>query len=237
MKLPDLGLKLPDLPRPVAIASAAMVVSVFLFGVLYFTLGAGRDQAVEVNGRLTADLAQSQKNTKQVSEDFKYVSENQQKFEDLLQSERLVPHIRRAAVRQMQTLALRHGLNPRVFSYDFATAVDKAAVAAAAQAPAKPGAPAAAAALGAGPTYRINVESVTLKIGAPLDGQIYGFVRDLGTDFPGAAVVQSIDLQRPAKISSDVLNQLSRGEDSGVVTGEIKFLWRTAQANEPEKKP
>jgi hypothetical protein len=228
MKL-DLNVKLPDLPRSVALSVLVITASVVLFGISYFTLGEAHDEAIVTNGRLIAQVAKTQKDIGTAQDDFQYVTENQERFEALLQSDRLVPHVRRAAVRQMQTLALQRRLS--ALNYDFAVVGEKSAAAVGSQAPNQ------TAPDGKSSSYRINVESVELKVGAPLDGQIYGFIQDLGKSFPGAAIVQSVELHRAPKVTQEMLTQVSRGEDSHLVNGEIRFLWRTAQANDSEKKP
>ncbi len=226
MKLPTLAVKLPDLPKPVAVAAAVIAASLVLFGILLPVLGGAADDAVIANGRLTNDIAQATKDLKEASDDYRYVTDNLAKFEALLQSDRLVPHTRRAAVRQMTTLAVQHGLT--TLNYDFVMAGDKSLAAVTSQVQAKSTNSQEIA-------YRVNVESVDLKLGAPLDGLIYSFLVDLSRDFPGAAVIQSITLERAPKVTDEILQLLAQGQDAGLVKGDVKILWRTAQAIEPAK--
>jgi hypothetical protein len=84
--------------------------------------------------------------------------------------------------------------------------------------------------------YRVSTESIKIKLGSPLDGQVYGFAADLRRNFPGAVVLTSLKLARPPKLDPDMLAQLNKG--GGLVSGEMELLWRTALANAPgEKKP
>jgi len=43
-------------------------------------------------------------------------------------------------------------------------------------------------------------------------------------------------MQRASTVSENMLDNVSQGQDSGIVSGDIKVTWRTAQANEPDKK-
>src|SRR5690242_14604256 len=110
MKLPSLSLKLPDLPKHVAIATSIIVACLVLVGVLVPTLGAATDDAIADNARLTNQISQAKKDLTTVADDFKFVSDNKEKFEALLQGDRLIPHTGRTAVRQLQALALQDGL-------------------------------------------------------------------------------------------------------------------------------
>ena len=220
MKLPDLPIKLPDLPKKVAISAVIIVASAVLSGVLLPTLGANRDRAIADNGKLQTQIAQLGKNIEQVRADYKYVTENREKFEALLQSERLIPHTRRDAAQRLQALALKDGVTS--LTWDMATAGDRSLAAVASQAKTD--------------AYRVSVESIALHIGAPLDGPVYRFLVDLNNDFPGAAVVASVDLGRTEKLTNEIIDRLGHGGDSGLVKGEVKMLWRTAQATDSEKK-
>ena len=216
-----IDLKLPDIPRKAGIGLSLLLVSGLLFGALFFTIGVSRDEAIVENARLEASIAQTRRDTAQVVEDVNFVNENQQRFEALIQGERLVPHTRRDAARRMQAAALARGLT--LLAYDFNTAPANSAAAVTSQAQ--------------GTNYRVNVEGITMKLGSPLDGQIYKFLLDLKSEFPGAVVLQSLELQRAVAITSVMLDQISRGADAGLVQGEAKLIWRTAQSNDPAKKP
>lgn len=216
-----IDLKLPDVPRKVATALGLLVGSGVLFGALFFTIGVQRDDAIAENSRLQTTIAQTRRDTTQAVEDVKFVNENLQRFEALIQGERLVPHTRRDAGRRIQAAAVARGLT--VLSYDFNAAPANSAVAVTSQAQ--------------GTNYRVNLEGISMKLGSPLDGQIYKFLLDLRSEFPGAAILQSLELQRAPAVTSVMLDQISRGADAGLVQGEAKLIWRTAQSNDPAKKP
>ncbi len=210
-----------DLPRKTAISLVVILCSTVLFGLLYPTLGGIQESAHAENDKLKRDIDQTRRNAQQSKVDKEFVLENKDKYEALLAGDRLVPHARRAAVRQLTELAQARGLS--TLQYSFAAAGDQSATKVRSQ-------PASG-------DYRVSVEEVDLKIGAPLDTQLLEFVYDLGDNFPGAAVVQSIQLDRVPKITDDMLDKVSGGgQDAGLVTGEVKFTWRTAQANEDDKK-
>jgi hypothetical protein len=216
MKLPDLPFKLPDMPRKAAIGFGLVGTSLVLFVALFFTLGTWRDNAIQENADLKNNLAKSKANLEQSQTDVKFVSENRESYERLLQSDQLVPHTRLTAVRRMQEVAQIHGLTQ--LNYDFNTAADTSLTAVASQ-----------------PTsgdYRVNVEAIKLNVGAPVDGKIYGFLYDVADNFPGAIVVQSVSLTRAPKVSSEMLDLVSQNQDSGLVKGEVLLLWRTAQSTD-----
>ncbi|MHB1207027.1 MAG: hypothetical protein ACYCZX_15765 [Rhodospirillaceae bacterium] len=220
MKLPQFSMKLPDLPRPVAISVGIMIVSAAAFGVLLPTLGLSRDEAIAESADMQTQIAGLTKDFGTAKQDRQFVLENQSRYEVLLQSDRLVPHTRRDAVQHMQQLARARGLT--TLNYDFIAAGEKSVAATTSQAKTS--------------AYRVNVENITLRLGAPLDGAIYGFIADIANSFPGAAIVASIDMERAPKVTPEMLAMVSRGQDSGLVKGEVKLLWRTAQINDAEKK-
>jgi len=219
MKLPDLPFKLPDLPRHVMLSIAVIAGSAVFYVVLLLTLASSRDAAVTDFSRLEAESAQLKKNLAQSKADFSFVQENREKYDALMKSDRLVPHTRVTAVRRLQELARREGLT--TLNYEFSGGGETS--------------PAAAMSQGASGDYRVNVETIKLKVGAAVDGKIYRFLRDISNDFPGAAVVQVVDLARAPAVSADALNSVAAGRESLLVTGEVTFLWRTAQAT--DKKP
>jgi hypothetical protein len=174
MKLADLSLRLPDVPRHVAISSVGIVASIVLFAALYFTIGTSLVQAKADNTRLKSAIAQASKSIEQVNQDYAFVTENLQRFEALLQGERLVPHTRRDATERLQELAKQYGVSS--LNWTITPFGDLSVATATSQ----------SKSLG----YRVNAESIALKIGAPLDGQIYKFVSALTRDFPGGGCDQ-----------------------------------------------
>lgn len=207
---------LSEIPRHVLLSVGVIVGAGAIFAVLLFVLGGARDAAVADNARLTSEIQRTQTAIAQAQGDHDYVRTNQAKYEDLLKSDRLVPHSRRAAVVELQRIAQRRGLTS--LGYSFSAAASNSLQSVSAQ-------PATAA-------YRLSVEDVLLKVGAPVDGAIYGFVSDISQAFPGAAVVELVTLKRAPRITDQALAALAEGRDSGLVSGEIKLSWRTAQAQE-----
>lgn len=224
MKVPKLSVKsidfkLPDLPKPVMISVSVIAASLLLFLLLLPTLGAARDTAEADVIRLRNDVSTTQKNLRQSRDDYDFVLTNQQRFEALMASDKLIPHTRRTAIRQMQTLALEFGLTG--LNYNFQAAGLQAPEAVTAQ-PKSGG-------------YRVYIENIELTVGSPLDQSIYSFIAALHDDFPGAMVVSDYELSRAQSISTEALNLVSRGEDSKLVQGKIKYSWRTAQKQDQEK--
>ena len=218
----DLGMKflVDRMPRRAAISVLILAGVLILFAILLPTLGGADDEANEHNASLKDEIAQITKNANQSREDRQFILDNQQKYDDLVHGDRLVPHTRRVAMAQMQKLALQRGLT--ALSYNFTSEGDRSPTAGAG----KP--------LSGG--YKVQVDKVELKVGAPLDNQIYDFVQDLNQSFPGAAVVEQVTMDRAPQLTTDALNQVSRGQDSGLVKGQVVFTWRTAQALDDKSK-
>lgn len=218
MKLPDIRIKIPDLPRKVMVAVSVLAGSLVSFGLLTEFLGGALDAAIAENARLKKAVDQATKDIKTVTSDHQFVIENTEYFEKLIKGDRLVPHTRRDAFKQLQSMAQEHGLTQ--LTADFGAANDRASQSAA-QTQAN--------------AYRVSAETIKLKVGSPLDGQVYRFIADLRQGFPGSAVLMSLKLGRPAKVTPALLAQISK--KGVIVEGEVELLWRTALANEPEKKP
>ena len=206
------------MPRKAAFASLVMIVTLVVFGVLFIFLGGYDDDQIEKNAALKGNLDKVTKNAKMTRDDRQFVLDNKDKYDELLRGDRLVPHTRRVAMSQLQTIALQRGLT--TLSSNFTVAAN----------PTTGGAATAAVSGG----YRVQVEKVDLKIGASLDTQAYEFMLVLNESFPGSAVIEEFKLDRAPEITTDALNQVARGKDSGLVRGELRFTWRTAQAQETE---
>ncbi|MBL8630201.1 MAG: hypothetical protein JNM81_11260 [Rhodospirillaceae bacterium] len=222
MKLPDLkniNFSIPNLPPPVMISASTIAGSLLLFLILYFTLGAAAESAQQQVTRLKADLGSTQGKLKQSKTDYEFVLANQDRFTALMSSDKLIPHTRRTAIRQLQALALETGLT--AMNYNF-QAVGLQAPDSVATQP-KSG------------DYRVYIETIELSVGAPLDSNIYAFVAAVHDEFPGATVVSEIDNKRAQIVKPEMLNAVSRGEDSKIVEGKIRYSWRTAQKEEPKK--
>jgi hypothetical protein len=223
MKLADLkalDFKLPNLPKPVMISLIVMGGCIVLFVILQLTLNAALGEAVNDVTRLKAELSKIQVALKQSKEDIEFINKNQDRFNALMESQKLIPHTRRTAVRQMQDLASEFGITS--LNYNFQAAGAQSPDAAAQQAKSD--------------LYKVYVENIELKIGAPLDGSIYSFIAGMHDDFPGSMVLTEVELARALVISPDMLEKAGKGEDSGLVTGTLKYSWRTAQQNKQDEK-
>jgi len=218
LKLPDL--KLPDWPKPVAISVTVIAASVLALLLLAPTLGAARNDAQSDVLRLRSELTQAQQNLRQAKDDYDFVVANRQRFESLMKSDKLIPHTRRTAIRQMQALALEFDITALNYSFQAVAGL----------------APEAALTQPQSGLYRVNVESVELTIGAPLDQSVYMFMAEIHENFPGSMVISELELERAQTISQEALTKVSRGEDSGLVKGKIKYTWRTAQQNKQDEK-
>jgi hypothetical protein len=208
------------MPRKTAFASVTMTATLIVFAIVFFVLGGAHDDALEQNASLKKSLDQTTRNAKQAKEDRQFVIENQTKYEELLNSDRLVPHTRRVALDKLEFLKKQDGLTS--VNYNFAAAGQRSAASAASQ-PVTGG-------------YKVQVETVELKIGAPLDTSVFDFLLDLGEKFPGSAVVETFAIERAAEITTDALNQVSQNREAGLVKGEVHLTWRTAQKEEDPAK-
>jgi hypothetical protein len=221
-KIRDLVFKfLADrMPRRV-VFSVLVLAALFLASLLLFPLlGGTHDSVLERNEQLKASINQTSRNLGQFKDDHQFAEKNLDKYLALIHSERLVPHTRRVATTELERLAIARGLTSLAYNFE---ASNKDGAAGALNNPVTGG-------------YVLQVDRIELTLGAPLDTQIYEFAMDLGDYFPGAAVVDRISLTRLPEVSTATLNQVSKGEDSGLVKGEISLTWRTAQAQESEQK-
>ena len=179
------------------------------------------DDAQTDNQRLTREIAQAQHNLSKAKGDYQFILDNKDVYDSLLKSDRLdPPHPPRGC--RASCRGSRSSAASRRWSYSFAAAGDQSLKSVTSQ-----------------PTsgqYHVSVENIELKVGAPLDTQIFDFVLDLAESFPGAAVVQYVEMRRAPEIGEGMLDNVSQGQESGIVSGDIKVTWRTAQANEPDKK-
>ncbi len=222
MKLPNIkaiSFSLPNLPKLVLVSIVAVTSALVLFGVLFFTLGEAKDRAEAETAKLKSELSSIQTKLKQSKDDYDFVLKNQTRFEELMASDKLIPHTRRTAIREMQALALEFGVTN--LNYNFQASGLQSADAASAQAKAT--------------DYRVYIENIELSVGAALDQSIYSFLAAAYDKFPGSIVVSSIELNRAPTVTTEMLNMVSRGEDSKIVQGKIKYVWRTAQKQEAKK--
>lgn len=206
------------MPKKVLISVGMLVGCIVGFAILYPTLGAARDTAIMLQDQLTMQIGQTTQNINTAANDEKYVHDNLERYESLMKSDRLIPHTRRAAVVRLQEVARVHGLSS--MNYSFSQAGMGVARTAVIQ-------PTAGA-------YKLSAEVIELKLGAPIDGAIYGFISDITEAFPGAAVVENVSVKRASRITDAALDAVSKGQDSRLVEAELQVSWRTAQAVEQQ---
>ncbi len=210
---------LRNLPRKVLISLAVLVLSLAALAGAFPLLGSASEDADTMGVRLKGEIDTTRRQITQALDDQKYVEGHLQEFEDLMKSDRLVPHTRRAAVAELQKIATRNGVT---LDYTFQAAPATSAAAAQSQ-------PATGA-------YRVSVEQISLKVGAATDGAVYRFLEDLSDSFPGSAVTQTVRLARPPEITSAMLGSLGQSGSPGIVSGEIAVIWRTAEAQEKKEE-
>lgn len=218
MKMPDLPFKLPDMPKKVAISTAILVCVLVLFAILYFTLGIARDSALERVAQLTAEAQRVDSNVRQSAADYEFVTKGKDRYEKLIAGTKLIPHTRRNAVEQMQALGREFGMSTVNYNFQGSSAASPQSVTAQPRAG----------------EYKVSVETIEVALGAPTDGIIYGFVASMLDDFPGAIILDKIELARSKDISQSALNDVARGRGA-LVTGKALLTWRTAQKVEEPK--
>lgn len=207
-----------SLPRYVLISTAVLLGCFVILGVAAPFLGSALDAAIAENQRLKNEIQTSETGIIRAKDDYQYVVDHQASYEKLTRGDKLLPHTRRAAVIELQRVANQRGLT--TLNYSFAAAAATSALAASAQPQTE--------------NYRVSVEAVELKVGAPYDGAVYGFVADITEAFPGSAVLDSITLTRAQQVSDTMLAAISKGEEAQLVTGEVRLSWRTAQAQDKQ---
>ncbi len=211
-------MKWSEIPIPVLVSSGIIVFFLVVFVGSFPFLTSTLEEAQSDNRRLQNDLRTTQSAISRAQDDYTFVVENERRFEEAMASDEIVPHTRRAAARQMQTVALENGLT--ALNYNFALVSENR------------GREQSAASTTDG--YTLHVENIDLDVGAPLDRPIYAFIEDLVRGIPGTAIIKEFEIRRSENISTDMLNRVAMGENSGIVTGTIQFSWRTAQANKEE---
>ena len=206
-----------DTPRPVLISIAVLLAGLVLFAILVPVLGGARDDAFAANSQLANEIERIKKSVTQSKTDQEYVANNSAAYEELLKGDRLVPHTRRAATVELENAARANGFTTLNYSIGAVSANSRKAV---------ENQPTSDA-------YRVSVETITLNVGAPIDGAIYQFMAAINETFPGSAVIDTFSIKRAEVVDAKALSAVSRGgKDAQLVDGEISISWRTAQAKE-----
>lgn len=209
-------MKWSEVPIPVLVSGGIIAAFFVIFIAAFIFLSGALEDSTNLNRRLENDLRANQAAIKRAQDDYVFVLENDLRFEEAMASDEIVPHTRRAAARQMQTVALENGLTS--LNYNFAAVGGQRERNQAAAAPSSA-------------AYTLHVENIDMEVGAPLDRPVYAFIEELLRTIPGTAVVREITLERAETITTDMLNRVALGQASGIVTGSIQFSWRTAQEN------
>ncbi len=208
-------MKLSEVPIPVLIAGGIIAFFLILFIGTFPFLSSGLDESMAENRRLNNELRTTQSSIGRAKDDYVFVVENERQFEEAMASDEIIPHTRRAAARQMQTVALENGLTSLNYNFAATGEIDRGRGQASSSADA----------------YTLHVEEIRLDVGAPLDRPVYAFIEQLIRTIPGTVVVRQFELQRAEMITTDMLNNVAIGGNAGIVSGTIDFSWRTAQAN------
>jgi hypothetical protein len=214
--LKDLRRIFESIPRPAFLGIVALVVTGVLFALSVLLLGGARDDAQARGRQLNNDISTITNAITQAKIDREYVEKNSARYEELIKSDKLIPHTRRAALSALRDAAKPHGLEDALsFTFSAAASLDTAQRQ-----------PASGA-------YRLSVETIALKIEAPLDGPIYRFLDDVTNSFPGALSLESLALTRVANVNETELSQVAAGHGK-LVTGDVVLSWRTAQKQEED---
>ena len=211
-------MKMSDVPIPVLVSGGIILAFFLIFVAAFPFLSGNLADAQADNRRLENDLRTVQASIDRARTDYAFVQENEQRFEEAMASDEIIPHTRRAAARHMQTVALENGLTSLNYNFDVAGGDGGGARGGQSQA-------------SQNAAYSLHTETIDLQVGAPLDRPVYAFIEALTRTIPGTVVVQEVILQRAERVTTDMLNRVAQGQNSGIVTGSITFSWRTAQAN------
>ena len=133
-----------------------------------------------------------------------------------LKSDKLIPHTRRAALTALRDAAAPHGLEDSL-SFTFTSASGTTA----AQSQPTSG------------DYRVSVESIVLKIAAPLDGAVFRMLDDVNRTFPGSVVLESMTLSREPSVNETQLAAISAGAIFARFWGSNFILADRAEGREP----
>lgn len=216
----DLRRIIDSMPRPAFLGIVTLAATGVLFAVSVLLLGGARDDALAAGTLMQNEITTITTSITRSRQDQEYVNANVARYEELLKSDKLIPHTRRAALTALRDAAAPHGLEDSL-SFTFTSASGTTA----AQSQPTSG------------DYRVSVESIVLKIAAPLDGAVFRMLDDVNRTFPGSVVLESMTLSREPSVNETQLAAISAGQSS-LVSGEVILSWRTAQKEEnPTAKP
>ena len=77
----------------------------------------------------------------------------------------------------------------------------------------------------------LMVSKVTVQYSALSDKQLFQIMKKLHEIFPGSIRITSFKADRKTTINDQILLQIGAGSFSGLVSGEVKFDWRSIQDN------
>lgn len=213
--LKDLRRILDGMPRPAFLGISVLLATGILFALSVLLLGGARDRSLAEGARLQSEITTITTSITRSRQDQEYIAANSARYEELMKSDKLIPHTRRAALNALREAATPHGLeNSLSFTFNSAAGSTTSA-----QSQPTSGA------------YRVSVESILLKVSAPVDGAVFRMVDDVNRTFPGSVVLESMNLARAPMVNETELAAISRG-DSSLVSGEVVLSWRTAQKEE-----
>ena len=156
-----------DIPRTVLMSLGILAGSLVIYILLVSTLGSALDSAISQHDSLNRQISNARGSLSQSEEDQRFILDNQEYFEELMNSDRLIPHTRRAAITELQRAATDNGLSN--LTYSFQAVGDASAESVGVQ-------PATGA-------YKVSLEQLEMRVGAPFDGPIYKFLNDLTESF------------------------------------------------------
>jgi len=203
-----------NLPRSVFIACVILLIASVGALLTQIFLVQRVNELRSENNRLERQINSVQTDASTAARNRTYVLNETERYETVLASDLLIPHTRRSVLRMIEEYGLAAGLTRLQYNFEAVGGERLDAVSRQVQ----------------DAEYTVNVELVSLDVGALLDRSIFLFAEELITDIPGTAVLRSITLERPSRIDTRVLNSVAESQTPVVVQGQIEFEWRTAQS-------
>lgn len=201
------------LPPKVRMSIFVLLGCAVVGGSFAYIGGQFMDRAERELQNLTGNADSLQEDINRIEEDIRFIKANLERFENIRARQMLEPHDRLTAIRAIEILQAVNGLN--TVSYEFQPAQIFQAN-------------------GNGNETIVVAESdVLLSIASMLDRHLFYFMYYLEQAFPGAALITDFQIERADTIDEAALRTIANGETVDLVSGSIRFTWRSVVEQNP----
>ena len=201
-------LDIRSLPRAVVISVAVLVLNIAGAVGLSMLMDDMTDDLQTRDTRARDAISAAQRNLRTIGDDVKLVQEAKPRYEALaahgvvgVQDRLLARHNLEHLRETSQLSGIEYTFEPAIASKPLADAVKD---------------------------YDILRTNVQIGLRGALDQDVFDFIRGLGEAFPGAAVVEKLEIKRVAEPTPAILAGIARGEPGRLIDGTLKVAWRVA---------